>query len=153
MSLENRVQELGLSIPAPAKPVAAYLPAVKSGSLVFVSGQLPMKDGLLQYTGILGKDISIEQGYDAARICALNCLGAVKALVGSLDDVIRIVKVTGFVASTHEFNDHPKVVNGASELMQQIFGEQGMHARAAVGMSSLPLGAPVEVEMIVEVRI
>ncbi len=152
MSFENKVQELGLAIPTPAKPVAAYLPAVKSGNLVFVSGQLPMKDGQLQYKGILGKDVTTEQGYDAAKICALNCLGAIKALVGSIDNVVRIVKLTGFVASTPEFVDHPKVVNGASELMQQVFGEQGMHARAAVGMTSLPLGTPVEVEMIVEVK-
>ncbi|MGI6357284.1 MAG: RidA family protein [Bacillota bacterium] len=152
MSFEAKIQELGLTIPTPAKPLAAYVPAVQSGNQVFVSGQLPSKDGQLLHKGLLGREVSVEQGYEAARACALNCLGAVKALVGSLDNVVRIVKVTGFVAATPEFTDHPKVVNGASELMQQIFGEQGAHARAAVGMASLPLGVPVEVEMIVEVK-
>lgn len=152
MSFEARVQELGLTIPTPAAPLAAYVPAVQSGKQVFVSGQLPSKDGQLLHKGLLGREISVGQGYEAARACALNCLGAVKALVGSLDNVVRVVKVTGFVAATEDFTDHPKVVNGASELMQQIFGQQGAHARAAVGMASLPLGVPVEVEMIVEVK-
>jgi len=152
MSFEAKVQELGLTIPTPAKPLAAYVPAVRTGNLVFVSGQLPSRDGQLLYKGLLGRDVTAEQGYEAARACAINCLGAVKALVGSLDNIMRIVKVTGFVAATPEFTDHPKVVNGASELMQQVFGEQGAHARAAVGMASLPLGVPVEVEMIVEVK-
>ncbi len=152
MSFETKVQELGLTIPTPAKPLAAYVPAVRTGNQVFVSGQLPSKDGQLLYKGLLGRDVTVEQGYEAARACAINCLGAVKALVGSLDNIVRIVKVTGFVAATPEFTDHPKVVNGASELMQQVFGEQGAHARAAVGMASLPLGVPVEVEMIVEVK-
>lgn len=152
MSFEAKVQELGLTIPTPAKPLAAYVPAVRTGNQVFVSGQLPSKDGQLLYKGLLGRDVTTEQGYEAARACAINCLGAVKALVGSLDNIVRIVKVTGFVAATPEFTDHPKVVNGASELMQQVFGEQGAHARAAVGMASLPLGVPVEVEMIVEVK-
>lgn len=152
MSFEAKVQELGLTIPTPAKPLAAYVPAVQSGNLVFVSGQLPSKDGQMVAKGLLGKDVSVEQGYECARACAINCLGAVKALAGSLDNIVRIVKVTGFVAATPEFTDHPKVVNGASELMQQVFGDQGAHARAAVGMASLPLGVPVEVEMIVEVK-
>lgn len=151
MSFEARVKELGLTIPPAAIPAAAYIPAVQSGNLVFVSGQLPSENGEL-IRGILGKDLVVEDGYHAARLCAINCLGAVKGLIGCLDRVVRIVKVTGFVAATPEFTDHPKVINGASELMQQVFGEQGMHARAAVGMASLPLGVAVEVEMIVEVK-
>lgn len=152
MSFEAKVQELGITIPSPAKPLAAYVPAVKSGNLVFVSGQLPSKDGQMLHKGLLGREVNVEQGYESARACAINCLGAVKSLVGSLDNIVRIVKVTGFVAAVPDFTDHPKVVNGASELMQQIFGEHGVHARAAVGMASLPLGVPVEVEMIVEVK-
>ncbi|HHW98906.1 MAG TPA: RidA family protein [Firmicutes bacterium] len=151
MSFEARIKELGLTIPPAAKPAAAYIPAVQSGNLVYVSGQLPSENGEL-VKGTLGKDLGVEDGYRAARLCALNCLGAVKSLVGSLDRVVRIVKVTGYVAATPEFTDHPKVINGASELMQEIFGEQGKHARAAIGMASLPLGVAVEVEMIVEVE-
>lgn len=152
MSFEVKVQELGITIPTPAKPLAAYVPAVQTGNLVFVSGQLPSKDGQMLHKGLLGREVNVEQGYEAARACAINCLGAVKSLVGSLDNIVQIVKVTGFVAALPDFTDHPKVVNGASELMQQIFGEHGTHARAAVGMASLPLGVPVEVEMIVEVK-
>lgn len=151
MSFEAKAKELGLTIPPAAAPAAAYIPAVQSGNLVFVSGQLPSENGQL-VKGILGKELDVEAGYQAARLCAINCLGAVKSLVGSLDRVVRIVKVTGFVAAAPEFSDHPKVINGASELMQQIFGDQGMHARAAIGMASLPLGVAVEVEMIVEVE-
>lgn len=151
MSFEAKAKELGLTIPPAAAPAAAYIPAVQSGNLVFVSGQLPSENGQL-VKGILGKELDVEAGYQAARLCAINCLGAVKSLVGSLDRVVRIVKVTGFVAAAPEFTDHPKVINGASELMQQIFGDQGMHARAAIGMASLPLGVAVEVEMIVEVE-
>ncbi|NLW17649.1 MAG: RidA family protein [Firmicutes bacterium] len=151
MSFEARIKELGLTIPPAATPAAAYIPAVQSGNLVYVSGQLPSENGQL-VKGTLGKDLGVEDGYRAARLCAINCLGAVKSLVGSLDRVVRVVKVTGYVAATPEFTDHPKVINGASELLQEIFGEQGKHARAAVGMSSLPLGVAVEVEMIVEVE-
>ncbi|NLY54652.1 MAG: RidA family protein [Firmicutes bacterium] len=151
MSVEAKLKELGIDIPPAAAPAAAYIPAVRSGNLIFVSGQLPSKDGEL-VKGILGRDLTTAEGYEAARLCALNCLGAVKSLVGSLDRVQRIVKVTGFVAATPDFTEHPQVINGASELMQQIFGDKGMHARAAVGMASLPLGVAVEVEMIVEVN-
>lgn len=151
MSFEAKIRELGLTIPPAATPAAAYIPAVQSGNLIFVSGQLPSEHGQL-VKGTLGKELGVEEGYQAARLCAINCLGAVKSLVGSLDRVVRIVKVTGFVAATPEFTDHPRVINGASELMQQIFGDQGMHARAAIGMASLPLGVAVEVEMIVEVK-
>ena len=152
MSIEARLKELGIEVPSPAKPVAAYIPGLQSGQLVFTSGQLPMQDGQLKYKGLLGQDLGVEDGYKAAEICALNCLGVVKSIIGDLDRVKRIVKITGFVACTPEFVDHPKVINGSSELMQRIFGQKGQHARAAVGMASLPLGAAVEVEMIVEVE-
>jgi len=152
MSIEARLQELGITVPQAAKPVAAYVPAVRTGNLVFVSGQLPMVSGELKYKGILGKDIDVTQGYEAARICAINCLAALKTVEPDLNRVKRIVKVTGFVNSIPESGDQPKVVNGASELLQSVFGDKGIHARAAIGMSGLPLGAAVEVEMIVEVE-
>jgi len=151
MSIEKRLQELGITVPQAAKPVAAYAPAVRTGNLIFVSGQLPMVSGELKFKGILGRDIDVAQGYEAARICAINCLAAIKTIEPDLDRIVRIVKVTGFVNSIPESGDQPKVVNGASELLQSIFGEKGVHARAAIGMSGLPLGAAVEVEMIVEV--
>lgn len=151
MSFEAKVKELGLVIPPAAAPAAAYIPAVKTGNLIFVSGQLPRENGEL-IKGTLGADLNVEAGYQAARLCAISCLGAIKGLIGDIDQIVRIVKITGFVAATPEFTEHPQVINGASELMQQIFGEQGMHARAAIGMASLPLGVAVEVEMIVEVK-
>jgi len=152
MGIDARLNELGLVIPEPAKPVAAYVPAMRTGNLIFVSGQLPMVKGELKWKGIVGQDLDIASGYDAARICAINCLAAVKTLEPNLDKIKRIVKVTGFVSSLPAFGDQPKVVNGASELLQLIFGEKGIHARAAVGVTSLPLNAAVEVEMIVEVE-
>ena len=152
MGIDARLNELGLVIPEPAKPVAAYVPAMRTGNLIFVSGQLPMVKGELKWKGIVGQDLDIASGYDAARICAINCLAAVKTLEPNLDRIKRIVKVTGFVSSLPAFGDQPKVVNGASELLQLIFGEKGIHARAAVGVTSLPLNAAVEVEMIVEVE-
>jgi enamine deaminase RidA (YjgF/YER057c/UK114 family) len=152
LTVETRLQELQISIPAASKPVAAYVPAVRTGNLIFVSGQLPMMDGQLQYKGILGRDMDVETGYKAARICAINCLAAIKTVEPDLNKIRRIVKLTGYVNSIPESGDQPKVVNGASELIQQIFGERGLHARAAIGMSGLPLGALVEVEMIVEVE-
>ena len=152
MSIEARLQELGITIPQAAKPVAAYAPAVRTGNLIFVSGQLPMVAGELQCKGILGRDVDVAAGYAAARICAINCLAAIKTVEPDLNRVKRIVKVTGFVNSIPESGDQPKVINGASELLQSIFGDKGIHARAAIGMSGLPLGAAVEVEMIVEVE-
>jgi len=152
MGIDARLNELGLVIPEPAKPVAAYVPAMRTGNLIFVSGQLPMVKGELKWKGIVGQDLDIASGYDAARICAINCLAAVKTLEPNLDRIKRIVKVTGFVSSLPAFGDQPKVINGASELLQLIFGEKGIHARAAVGVTSLPLNAAVEVEMIVEVE-
>lgn len=145
----QRLRELGIELPAVAAPVAAYQPAVRSGNYVYVSGQLPMVEGKLSATGAVGAAVSVEEAAGMARICALNGLAAIEALTG-LSSVTHIVKLTGFVASTPEFTEHPKVVNGASEVIGEIFGESGKHARAAVGVVALPLGAPVEVEMIAE---
>jgi enamine deaminase RidA (YjgF/YER057c/UK114 family) len=148
---EERLQELGVSLPAPATPVAAYVPCVRTGDLVYVSGQVPMVDGKPSHLGHLGDDVDLEAGRAAARTCAVNVLAALKAELGELSRVRRVVKVTGFVASTADFTDHPKVVNAASELFGDVFGDAGRHARVAVGVAALPLGVPVEVEAIVEV--
>ena len=148
---EERLQELGVSLPAPAVPVAAYVPCVRTGSLVYVSGQVPVLDGKPSHLGHLGDNVDLEDGRAAARTCAVNVLAALKAELGELSRVRRVVKVTGFVASTPDFTDHPKVVNAASELFGDVFGDAGRHARAAVGVAALPLGVPVEVEAIVEV--
>ena len=148
---EERLQELGVSLPAPATPVAAYVPCVRTGDLVYVSGQVPMVDGKPSHLGHLGDDVDLEAGRAAARTCAVNVLAALKAELGEFSRVRRVVKVTGFVASTADFTDHPKVVNAASELFGDVFGDAGRHARAAVGVPALPLGVPVEVEAIVEV--
>jgi enamine deaminase RidA (YjgF/YER057c/UK114 family) len=149
---EERLQELGVSLPSPAVPVAAYVPCVRTGNLVYVSGQVPVVDGKPSHLGHLGDDVDVEGGRAAARICAVNVLAALKAELGELSRVRRVVKVTGFVASTPGFTDHPKVVNAASELFGDAFGDAGRHARAAVGVAALPLGVPVEVEAIVEVE-
>jgi enamine deaminase RidA (YjgF/YER057c/UK114 family) len=148
---EERLQELGVSLPAPAVPVAAYVPCVRTGNLVYVSGQVPVVDGKPSHLGLLGGDVDLEDGRAAARTCAVNVLAALKAELGELSRVRRVVKVTGFVASTPGFTDHPKVLNAASELFGDAFGDAGRHARAAVGVAALPLGVPVEVEAIVEV--
>ena len=145
----DRLAELGLTLPPVATPVAAYVPAVRSGSLVFTSGQLPMIDGTLPMTGKVGAAVTPEDAYGLARTAALNGLAAVHALVG-LDAVARVVKVVGFVASDPSFTGQPGVINGASELLGEVFGDAGAHARSAVGVSVLPLDAPVEVELIVE---
>jgi enamine deaminase RidA (YjgF/YER057c/UK114 family) len=148
---EERLQELGVSLPAPAVPVAAYVPCVRTGNLVYVSGQVPVAEGSPTHVGHLGTNVDLEAGRAAARTCAVNVLAALKAELGELSRVRRVVKVTGFVACTADFTDHPKVVNAASELFGETFGEAGRHARAAVGVPALPLGVPVEVEAIVEV--
>jgi enamine deaminase RidA (YjgF/YER057c/UK114 family) len=145
-----RLAELGLTLPAVVPPLAAYVPAVQSGSYVYVSGQLPMVDGKLPYVGKVGAEVTPEQGAELARYCALNALAAIDALVG-LGRLVKIVKITGFVASAEGFTGQPAVVNGASELFGAVLGEQGRHARSAVGVAELPLGAPVEVEVIAEV--
>jgi enamine deaminase RidA (YjgF/YER057c/UK114 family) len=149
--IETKLTELGLVLPPAVKPVAAYVPTARTGNLVFTAGQIPMAAGQLKHKGRLGAEVTIEQGYECARICAINCLSALKAELGDLDRVVRVVKVVGFVASAVGFVDQPKVINGASELLVEVFGEAGKHARSAVGVAELPLGSPTEVEMIVEV--
>ena len=148
---EERLAELGLEVPEVAKPVAVYIPAVRSGNQVFTSGQLPMRAGELIATGTVGKDVTPEEAYACAQQCALNAIAAVKSVVGDLSAVKRVVKVVGFVASAPDFTGQPGVVNGASELLGKVFGDAGIHARSAVGVPALPLDAPVEVEILVEV--
>ena len=150
MSIADRLTELGLALPPVAKPVAAYVRAVVSGNHVYTSGQLPMVAGALPATGKVGAEITAEQAKDLARTSALNALAAVDSVIGSLDRVTRVVKVVGFVASAPEFTGQPGVVNGASELLGEVFGEIGVHARSAVGVAVLPLDAPVEVELVLE---
>ncbi len=145
-----RLAELGLTLPQVVPPLAAYVPAVQSGIHVYVSGQLPMVDGKLPYVGKVGAEVTAEQGAELARACALNALAAIDALVG-LGRVVKIVKLTGFVASAEGFTGQPAVINGASQLFSDVLGELGRHARSAVGVAELPLGAPVEVEVIAEV--
>ncbi|MEU7903324.1 RidA family protein [Actinoplanes sp. NPDC049118] len=145
-----RLAELGLTLPSVVPPLASYVPAVQSGNYVYVSGQLPMVDGKLPHVGKVGADVTVEQGAELARYCALNALAAIDSLVG-LGRVVKIVKVTGFVASADGFTGQPAVVNGASELFGEVLGELGRHARSAVGVVALPLGAPVEVEVIAEI--
>ena len=151
MTPEERLAELGLSIPQVAAPVAAYVPAVRTGSYVYTAGQLPLRDGALMHTGKVGADVSPEQAYECARQCALNALAAIRSQVGDLSAITRVVKLVGFVSSEPGFTGQPQVVNGASELLGQIFGDLGQHARSAVGVSVLPMDAPVEVELVVEV--
>ncbi|GAA0197044.1 MULTISPECIES: RidA family protein [unclassified Aeromicrobium] len=149
--IERRIADLGLTLPEVVPPLAAYVPAVRSGQHVFTAGQLPLVDGELVAKGKVGGEVSAEEAQDCARQCALNALAAVKSVVGSLDDVVRIVKVTVFVSSTPDFTGQPVVANGASELLGDVFGEAGVHARSAVGVPVLPIDAPVEVELVVEV--
>jgi enamine deaminase RidA (YjgF/YER057c/UK114 family) len=149
--IEQRIINLGFLLPETAKPLAAYIPAVQSGNLVFTSGQLPMIAGSLAETGKVGGSVSPERAKELATVCALNALAAVKTVIGDLDKIKRIVKVVGFVSSTPEFSGQPAVVNGASEFLGEVFGDKGIHARSAVGVAVLPLDAPVEIELIVEV--
>jgi len=149
-TIDDRLAELDLSLPVLAKPVAAYVPAVITGNLVYTSGQLPFVDGALPATGKLGSAVTDATGKELAQICALNALAAVQSVIGSLDRVTRIVKVVGFVASEPSFTGQPGVINGASEILGEIFGDAGIHARSAVGVAVLPLDSPVEVELIVE---
>jgi enamine deaminase RidA (YjgF/YER057c/UK114 family) len=151
MTPEERLHELGLTLPEVAAPVAAYVPAVRSGTLVFTSGQLPFVDGVLPTTGKVGDTVTPEVAAGLARTCALNALAAVRSVTGELAAVRRVVKVVGYVASTPGFTGQPAVVNGASELLVAVLGDAGQHARSAVGVASLPLDSPVEVELVVEV--
>ncbi|MBZ5736323.1 RidA family protein [Nocardioides sp. TRM66260-LWL] len=148
---EERLAELGLAVPEVAAPVAAYVPAVRSGSHVFTSGQLPMRGGELMAVGKVGGEVTAEEAYACAQQCVLNAIAAVRAEVGELARVRRVVKVVAFIASTPDFTGQPGVANGASELLGKVFGEAGVHARSAVGVPVLPLDAPVEVELIVEI--
>ena len=149
--IEQKIIDLGFLLPETAKPLAAYIPAVQSGNLVFTSGQLPMIAGTLAETGKVGGSVSPERAKELATVCVLNALAAVKTVIGDLDKIKRIVKVVGFVSSVPEFSAQPAVVNGASEFLGEVFGDKGIHARSAVGVAVLPLDAPVEIELIVEV--
>lgn len=149
-ALDDRLTELGLTVPAASKPLAAYLPAVVTGNLVFTAGQLPVVDGALPATGKVGSDVTPEAAKEYARTCVLNGLSAARSVIGSLDRITRVVKVVGFVASVPSFTGQPGVINGASELLGEIFGEAGAHARSAVGVAVLPLDSPVEIEFVFE---
>jgi enamine deaminase RidA (YjgF/YER057c/UK114 family) len=150
--VESRINELKILLPGAPKPVAAYIPAKQTGNLVFTAGQLPMVNGELISKGLLGQDVEIDEANKAARICTLNALAAIKGVIGDLDRIKQIVRVVGYVASVPTFTQQPAVVNGASELLLEIFGENGKHARSAVGMAVLPLNASVEIELTVEVE-
>lgn len=151
--IDARLKDLGIELPAPAKPVANYVGWVRTGNLVFTSGQVPLKDGKFEYQGKVGRDFSIEEGAKAARICAINILAQLKdACGGNLDRVKRCVKLLGFVNGISEFTEQPKVINGASDLIVEVFGEKGKHARSAVGSGSLPVNVAVEVEAIFEIE-
>jgi len=149
---EARLKELGLSLPEIPPAAGAYVPAVQSGNLIFCSGQGPYKNGTFAYIGKVGDNLSLEDGYQAARIAVLNCLAEICSLIGSLNKIKRVVQIRGFVNSAPEFHDQPKVVNGASELVLDIFGNAGKHARCALGTSNLPMNIPVEIEMVVEIE-
>ena len=149
---EEKIKQLGFELPEVAKPLAAYIPAKRVGNLVMTSGQVPIVKGEMKYSGKIGSDLSEEDGQKAAEIGALNCLAAIKSVIGSLDYIEEVVKLTVFVNSANDFTAQPKVANGASELIGKIFGEKGQHVRSAVGVNQLPLNAAVEIEMIVRVK-
>lgn len=148
----DRIAELGLTLPVVAAPAGVYVPALRTGNYIYTSGQLPVVDGKLPATGHIGSDVDLETGYDLARTAGLNALAAIAGVIGDLDKVVRVVKVTGFVNSADDFTQQPSVINGVSELYGEIFGDRGQHTRSAVGVNTLPLGTPVEVEVIVEVE-
>jgi enamine deaminase RidA (YjgF/YER057c/UK114 family) len=148
---EAKLKEMGIEVPEAPKPLAAYIPVIKTGNLVMTAGQLPMQEGELKFKGKVGTDISVEEAQKAAEMCALNCLSVIKSEIGNLDSVKRIVKLTVFVNSADGFTGQPQVANGASEFIVEVFGETGKHVRAAVGVNELPIDAAVEIEMIVEV--
>lgn len=150
--IEEKIKQLGFELPEVAKPLAAYIPAKRVGNLVMTSGQVPIVKGEMKYSGKVGSNLSEEDGQKAAEICALNCLAAIKSVIGSLDSVEEVVKLTVFVNSADSFTAQPKVANGASEFIGKIFGDKGLHVRCAVGVNQLPLNAAVEVEMIVRVE-
>jgi len=152
MSFDEKLKKLGIELPVPSKPVASYVPALTIDNFIYVSGQLPIKNGKLIFKGKLGKELSVEDGYKVAEICAINILAQLKAKLGTLDKIEQIIKVEGYVASVPEFTEHSKVINGASDLFLKIFGEKGKHTRIAVGMASLPLNAPVEISLVAKIK-
>jgi enamine deaminase RidA (YjgF/YER057c/UK114 family) len=149
--IEEKIKQMGVTIPEAAKPLAAYIPALQAGNMIMTSGQVPIENGQIKFAGKIGKDLSEEQGREAAKLCAINCLSAIKSIIGNLDKIKRIVKLTVFVNSADGFTAQPKIANGASEFIVEIFGDIGKHVRNAVGVSELPLNSAVEVEMIVMV--
>ncbi len=149
--IEEKLKKINVTIPEAPKPLASYIPAMHVGNLVFTAGQVPLENGSIKFKGKVGNSVSIEVGKDASKLCAINCLSAIKSEIGSLDKIKRIVKVTVFVNSADGFSDQPKVANGASDFLVELFEEKGKHVRSAVGVSGLPLDATVEVEMIVEI--
>ena len=151
MTPTERLRELGYELPEVATPAGSYIPATRSGTLIFTAGQVPFVNGELERTGKVGDSVTPEQAHDAARICALNALAAAASEAGGLDNIAGVVKVVGFVASAEGFTGQPGVINGASDLLGEVFGQAGLHARSAVGVAELPLGAPVEVELILEI--
>jgi enamine deaminase RidA (YjgF/YER057c/UK114 family) len=152
VTVEDKLSALGVSLPPPAEPVASYVSAVRTGNLIYTSGQIPSRGGVLVYTGTVGLDLNEDEGYDAARVACLNALSAIKSIIGDLDQISRIVHVAGYVTSEDGFTDQPTVINGASDLLVEIFGEAGRHSRTSVGVYQLPLDAPVEVAIIAEIR-
>ncbi|MBI5074218.1 MAG: RidA family protein [Nitrospirae bacterium] len=152
MSPEERLKELGLELPDLPKPLGSYVPFVRTGNLVYLSGMLPLENGKLLYSGRIGETVSLDDGIKAARRATVNAIAVLRSAIGSLDALQRCVKVTGFVASAQDFTDQPKVINGASDLLVEVFGEAGRHARAAVGVHILPMNSPVEIEFIFEVN-
>ena len=153
MSAEKRLKDLGITLPAPPQPIANYVRAVRVGNFLFLSGHGPYNDGKIKTAGKVGRDLTVEEGYQVARNVGLNCLATVKAAIGDLDKVERVVKLLGMVHCTEDFKDQPKVINGCSDLLVEVFGERGKHARSAVGMQALPNGIPVEIEMILQHRL
>ena len=150
--IEDKIKELGYDLPETPKPLAAYIPALKTGDYVYTSGQVPFVKGELKFAGKIGSDLSLEDGQKAAIICALNALSAIKGVIGNLEKIERVIKLTVFVNSANGFTDQPKVANGASEFLGKIFGENGKHTRSAVGVSELPVNSAVEIEMIVKFK-
>lgn len=152
MAIDDNLRLLGITLPSPPAPAGSYVPVVVSGNLAFVAGQIPVEADQVKFRGKVGKDLPVEAGQQAARLCMVNALAQLKAALGSLDRIERAVKVTGFVNCAPDFTEQPRVINGSSDLLVQVFGEKGKHARAAVGVSSLPMDSAVEVEFIVEIR-
>jgi len=150
--IEEKLKSLNITLPSPPKPAGAYVPVIKSDHTVYVSGQIPIKDGKLAFKGKVPNDQSLEQAQEAAKLCALNALAQLKSELGSLDKISKILRVSGFVNSVPDFTEQPKIINSASDLLFEIFGEKGKHSRIAVGVASLPLGATVEIDMIVEIN-